>query len=502
MSHAIELLLALITFSGLIYTTLALLAARSFARTFRHQLSPTLFPAVTLLKPLKGADEELYAALESHCLQQYSGPFEILCGVSSPDDPAARVVAQLQAAYPQVALHLILCPERLGTSGKVSNLVQMLRSVRFDHILINDSDIHVGPQYLAHIMAGFSSPPPNAKQAAQPVGMVTAPYLGRAHPDSHGRIPLWSRLEALGISTEFLPGVLTARMLEGGIHFGLGSTLAMRRDALAAAGGLEPLLEILADDYELGARIARAGFRVELSSEVVETSVPPYTLRGFFDHQLRWSRSTRDSRRLGYLGLGITFVVPWALATCARQRPRPLVARPALTRLRRPHRPRPLGRRRHPARRPGPPRPLAAALARSLRPLLLAVELRRQHRRLARGTLRSSPWSASTGVAPPGLRPLVLYSFAWLLKISLPPFAAIKNAGPSEPLRHLIRLRPQRTPAAAPSTALAASGLSQRSAAHRERTTHTRGSNFARSEYVRHSVANRTRACFRSRTLH
>ena len=316
MSHAIELLLALLTLSGLIYTTLALLAARSFARTFRHQLSPTLFPAVTLLKPLKGADEELYAALESHCLQQYSGPFEILCGVSSPDDPAARVVAQLQAAYPQVALHLILCPERLGTSGKVSNLVQMLRSARFDHILINDSDIHVGPQYLAHIMAGFSAAPLKSKQAAQPVGMVTAPYLGRAHPDSHGRIPLWSRLEALGISTEFLPGVLTARMLESGIHFGLGSTLAMRRDALAAAGGMEPLLEVLADDYELGARIARAGFRVELSSEVVETSVPPYTLRGFFDHQLRWSRSTRDSRRLGYLGLGITFVVPWALATC------------------------------------------------------------------------------------------------------------------------------------------------------------------------------------------
>ena len=128
--------------------------------------------------------------------------------------------------------------------------------------------------------------------------------------------PVWSRLEALGIATEFFPGVLTARMLEGGIHFGLGSTLAMRHDALAAAGGLEPLLEVLADDYELGARIHRAGYRVELSAEVVETSVPPYTFKGFFDHQLRWSRSTRDSRRFGYLGLGVTFVLPWALATC------------------------------------------------------------------------------------------------------------------------------------------------------------------------------------------
>ncbi len=316
MSHAIELLLALITFSGLIYTALALWAARSFARTLTRQQPLPEYPAVTLLKPLKGADDGLFSALESHCLQQYSGPWEILCAVSSPDDPAARVVAELQTAHPHVALHLIVCPERLGTSGKVSNLVQTLRSARFDHLLINDSDIHVGPHYLARIMAGFSTPPANPKQEIKPVGMVTAPYLGRAHADAHGRIPLWSRLEALGIATEFLPGVLTARLLEGGIHFGLGSTLAIRRDALTAAGGLEPLLEVLADDYELGARIARAGYRVELSREVVETSVPPYTLQGFFDHQLRWSRSTRDSRRLGYLGLGITFVVPWAIATC------------------------------------------------------------------------------------------------------------------------------------------------------------------------------------------
>lgn len=316
MSHAIELLLALITFSGLIYTALALWAARSFARTLSRQQPPPTYPAVTLLKPLKGADDGLFSALKSHCLQQYPGPWEILCAVSSPDDPAARIVAELQTAYPHVELHLIVCPERLGTSGKVSNLVQTLRSARFDHLLINDSDIHVGPLYLAHIMAGFSTPPANPKQEIKPVGMVTTPYLGRAHADAHDRIPIWSRLEALGIATEFLPGVLTARLLEGGIHFGLGSTLAIRLDALTAAGGLEPLLEVLADDYELGARIARAGYRVELSREIVETSVPPYTLRGFFDHQLRWSRSTRDSRRLGYLGLGITFVVPWALATC------------------------------------------------------------------------------------------------------------------------------------------------------------------------------------------
>lgn len=316
MSHAIELLLALLTFSGLIYTALALWAARRFAHESRrpHKQSD-VYPAVSLLKPLKGADDELFAALESHCLQQYAGRWEILCAVSTPDDPAAAIVAQLQAAHPHVALRLVVCPERLGTSSKVSNLVQILPHAAYDHLLINDGDIHVSTLYLTHIMAGFSAPALSAKQG-KPVGMVTAPYLGRAHADARSRISIWSRLEALGISTEFFPGVLTARMLEGGLRFGLGSTLAMRRDALTAAGGLEPLLEVLADDYELGARIARVGFRVELSAEVVETSVPPYTPRGFFEHQLRWSRSTRDSRRLGYIGLGITFVVPWAVLTC------------------------------------------------------------------------------------------------------------------------------------------------------------------------------------------
>ena len=197
MATAIELLLVLITLSGLVYTALALLAARSFARAVSKATHPTTpadrslsRPAVSLLKPLKGADEELFAALASHCLQQYEGAWEILCGVSTPDDPAAAVVAQLQSLYPHVALRLVVCPERLGTSGKVSNLVQMLRASQYDHVLINDSDIHVGPAYLARIMAGFSALQPKGNQGRQPVGMVTAPYLGRAHRDARGRIPV------------------------------------------------------------------------------------------------------------------------------------------------------------------------------------------------------------------------------------------------------------------------------------------------------------------------
>jgi ceramide glucosyltransferase len=92
--------------------------------------------------------------------------------------------------------------------------------------------------------------------------------------------------------------------------------LAVERKALAAAGGLEPLVDYLADDYEIGVRIARAGYRIELCGETVETTVPAYDFRGFWDHQLRWARSTRDSRRWGYVGLGITYCIPWAVLNC------------------------------------------------------------------------------------------------------------------------------------------------------------------------------------------
>jgi ceramide glucosyltransferase len=174
----------------------------------------------------------------------------------------------------------------------------MLSLALYDHILINDSDIHVNPDYLRRVMSPFVRPE---------VGMVTCPYRGIAANT------LGSRLESIGISTEFIAGVLVARQIEHGIHFALGSTLAASRKALDAIGGLEPLVDYLADDFELGFRIANAGYEVVLADVVVETHLPAYNLRQFFDHQLRWARSTRDSRRMGYLGLMLTFGLPWAM---------------------------------------------------------------------------------------------------------------------------------------------------------------------------------------------
>ena len=300
-----EILTALLTASGIVYSAMALWAGRRFDRTRPAQQDPVVTPGISILKPLRGVDAHMHAALVSHCTQTYAGEFELLFGVSSLDDPAVVEIARLRVDHPHINIRLIECPARLGPNGKLSNLTQMLPHARFDHILVNDSDILVSPNYLTHIAAAFHQPA--ADTNTKPIGLVTAPYIGVA---SH---TLWSRLEALGISTDFIPGALVARALEGGLRFGLGSTLATTKSALAAIGGFASLTDQLADDYELGVRLHRAGYRVELLHEVVATSIPPYTLRAFCDHQLRWSRSTRDSRRAGYLGLGLTYVLPWAV---------------------------------------------------------------------------------------------------------------------------------------------------------------------------------------------
>jgi ceramide glucosyltransferase len=311
----VQVVAVLLTLSGMAYGLIALWGARDFQRSVQDGSGGGFAPGVSILKPVKGVDARMYAGLVSHCVQEYAGAYELVFGVSSLEDVAVREVARLRVEWPGVEIRLVECKDRLGTNGKVSNLAQMVGEARFEHLVVNDSDIRVSPRYLERVMAGFEVgqtqtqiPFGGDKQKDKGVGLVTVPYVGRAVGG------VWSKMEALGIATDFMVGVLTARKLEGGIRFGLGSTLATTKTALAAIGGFEALANELADDYELGVRLARAGYRVELVGEVVETSVPAYSLRGFCEHQLRWARGARDSRRWGYVGLGVTYMVPWALA--------------------------------------------------------------------------------------------------------------------------------------------------------------------------------------------
>jgi ceramide glucosyltransferase len=291
----IQSVFAVLALCGLGFYLISLWSARSFLRARRPPLG--FAPPVSLLKPLRGTDPDQLEAFRSHCLQHYPGELELVFGVADAFDPAVANVNQLRKEFPERKIELVICPEVLGTNRKVSSLIQMLPRARFEHVLINDSDIRVDSDYLARVMRFFSD---------EKVGMVTALY--RPVP---GRT-LGSKLEALGISTEFMAGVLTARCIERGVHFALGSTLAFTRKALAAIGGLETMVDYLADDFELGARISAAGHRVELADTVVENHIPDYSFREFLDHQLRWGRSTRSSRPAGYSGLALTFGLFWA----------------------------------------------------------------------------------------------------------------------------------------------------------------------------------------------
>jgi|CZKF01.1.fsa_nt_gi ceramide glucosyltransferase len=333
LAQSIALLTTILAIAGMGYFLAALFAARLYLLERRNPVTP-FAPGVSILKSLKGLDPGMIDAFRSHCHQSYTGDYELLFGVASLSDPAAAAVKQLMAEFPERSIHLIECPTRLGTNGKVSALVQLAPQAHHNFLLINDSDISVSPHYLERVMACFapeatSSRTQQAAEELEPeggggfnprikpteftralapvVGLVTALYRGRAHHT------LASHIEALGIATDFQAGVLLSKWIEGGLHYGLGSTLAVSREALDKIGGFFPLLDHLADDYELGARISAAGYRVALSAEVVETNIAAYGWRGFLDHQLRWARTVRDARPWGYAGLIFTHGLSWAL---------------------------------------------------------------------------------------------------------------------------------------------------------------------------------------------
>jgi ceramide glucosyltransferase len=238
----------------------------------------------------------MYESFRSYCLQDYT-EYEIIFGVSDPADPAVDSVEWLRRDFPDLNIRLLVCPNILGPNVKVSNLQQMAEAARYQHFIVNDSDIRVEPDYLQRMMAPLMQPK---------VGMVTCLYRGVAASS------LGSELEALGIA-DFCASVLVAERVERGLHFALGSTLAFRRSDLDRIGGFKSIIDFLADDYELGRRISALGLKIVLSEVVVETHLPAYDLGGFLRHQLRWARGVRDARRAGYIGLVSTFGVAWAL---------------------------------------------------------------------------------------------------------------------------------------------------------------------------------------------
>ncbi len=297
----LSVLLALLLAGALVYCAMVLYAARHYLRTRRQGQSAG--PPVSILKPLAGAEAALERNLRSFFDLDYND-FELLCGVHTEQDPAAAVVERLRREYPDVQARLIVTGETSCPNAKVHNLGRMMAEARHDLLVMSDSDIRVTRDFLKVVAAEFAGPR---------LGLETCPY--RAVPERGGSI--WSLLEAVGMNTEFISGVLAARLVEG-MKFAVGPTIVARRAAIAAIGGMDRLKDHMAEDFSLGKLVAESGWEVELSSCAVEHHIGSHGLRANLRHRLRWVRSTRRSRPAGYIGQIFTYPLPLALVlVCA-----------------------------------------------------------------------------------------------------------------------------------------------------------------------------------------
>ena len=283
-----------ITAGGIVFYVLVLVAARRFRREAANVANFT--PPISVLKPLAGLEPDLEVNLRSFFGQDYPD-YQILFAVREPDDTAVAVVQRLIAQHPQRDAELVVAGEPPFPNAKVWSLVRMAERARHEILVISDSDIRATPDYLRGIAADFADPR---------VGVSCCPY--RAIPGGG----LWSTLEALAINTEFWSGVLVARMLEG-MQFAVGPTMALRRSYLEKAGGFRAVGEYLAEDFVLGQWAEQHGYKAALSRHVVDHHIGGSRFAANVRHRIRWARSTRRSRRWGYLGQVFTNPLPFAV---------------------------------------------------------------------------------------------------------------------------------------------------------------------------------------------
>lgn len=276
------------------YTLLAACAVRTRIAPFRAPPARERAP-VTLLKPLCGAEHDLYDCLRSFCEQDYPR-YQLVFGVADAADPAIDVVARLRREFPDLEMKLAVDHRQHGTSRKVSNLINMMPLARHELLVLSDSDVRVGPDYIARVVAPLCDPG---------VGIVTCPYLGAPRPG------LWSLLGSLFINDWFTPSVRVAALC-GSRAFAFGATIAIRRSVLARIGGFAAIANQLADDYRLGESTRALGLRTVLSDVVVETCVDEPTFGALVRHELRWLRTIRTVQPFGYALSFITFGVPVA----------------------------------------------------------------------------------------------------------------------------------------------------------------------------------------------
>jgi ceramide glucosyltransferase len=303
------------TASSTVFLFMVLVAAWQFRRSTRatgsgHSLPDSALPAVSLLKPVHGLETCLAENLESFFLQDYPH-YEILFAADEPDDAALPLVREICARYPKVPSRILVTGNPPWPNPVAYGFHRMSEVAEHQILVTSDSDVAVFPHYLRAVVVPLLNPE---------IGMVTCLYRGK---NAGG---FCSGLSAIGMSVEMTCGVLVANLLEG-MKFGLGPTIAVRKDSVASIGGYESLGDYYANDFMIGNLIDKAGFRVVLSDHVIDHVVPPMSFASMWSNQIRWAKSTRYSRPKGHLGSGLIFAVPYGILGCGSAL---LLGRPAL----------------------------------------------------------------------------------------------------------------------------------------------------------------------------
>jgi len=299
------------------------LAARRFP--LHQRVADTNFaPAISLLKPLKDCDDTTAESLQSWFSQNYPGPTQILFGVADPNDPVCKIVRELIANNPKHDAQLVVCEKLIGANAKVAKLAQLEQLAKHELILVSDADVRVPPDFLTNIVAPLGAPAScrrvteelAGRMPALPkyeeIGLVNCFYR-LANPSTTAM-----RWEAIAINADFWSQVLQSQTLKP-LDFALGAAMLVRRDALAEIGGFQALADCLADDYQLGHRIAKNGHRIALCTVVAECWNAPMNWRDVWKHQLRWARTIRVCQPLPYFFSILSNATLWPLLWLASE---------------------------------------------------------------------------------------------------------------------------------------------------------------------------------------
>jgi ceramide glucosyltransferase len=287
-------LCAMALFGGL-FTAMASILFGRFAT--RPPQTPSRTPAVTVLKPLHGADTWLRESLETYCRQDYAGQMQILFGVHQQNDAAVGLVRELQSRHPQLDIGLVIDERMHGPNRKVSNLINIQARAKHAVLIMTDADVRVPPDYVGSIVAALSAPG---------VGAVTCLYLGE------GVSGLWSRAVAMAINYDFLPSAVLAKTFNLAQPC-FGPTIAMTSQVLQEIGGLGAFARFLAEDYEIGRAVRNRGYAIAIPAMTMTTVCTERSVGDLFRHELRWARTIRRIARSGHVGSVVTHPLPLAV---------------------------------------------------------------------------------------------------------------------------------------------------------------------------------------------